>query len=92
MWSFRKKFQGVRIAPRTVFLVKHDGWLELHETEESNSGYCVKLSESSYVLLLPNGKVIGTRLVIGWLPHLNWPEDCRNQFDKLKESLSNANE
>jgi hypothetical protein len=92
MWSFFKKRRSVPLAPRTVFLIKHDKWLELHTAEESNSGYYVKLSESSHILLLSGGRVIGSSLVIGWLPHLNWPADCRDQFDKLKENLANANE
>jgi len=89
MWSFRKRQVSARLAPRTVFLVKHDGWLELHKTEESNSGYCVRLSENSYVLLLTGGRVIGTRSISGWLPHLGWPSDSQDQFTKFKESLAN---
>jgi hypothetical protein len=92
MWLFRKKDKGVPLAPRTVFLIKHDGWVEVHKTERSDSGYCVKLSENNYVInnyviLLSSGKIVGTRSVVGWLPHLGWPQDIGDQFEKLKESF-----
>lgn len=88
MW-FRKKDKGAPLAPRTVFLVKHDKWLELHKAQESNSGWYVELSTGNNVLLLSGGKVVGTSSVQAWFPHQGWPSEVEDQFSKLKESLAN---
>lgn len=81
--------ESVKLAPRTVFLVKHDRWLELHAAQQCDSGWYVELSTNNNVLLLPGGKVISTSLVEAWLPHRGWPADVGDQFTKLKEALAN---
>lgn len=57
-----------------VFLIMYDGKMVIAEAHKTDSGWVARWinNSSEWSLLLPDGKVEGTALVIGWKPYKNW--------------------
>jgi hypothetical protein len=69
-----------RNPKRTVLLEMYDGELRVAEACASDSGWMARwvANDSQWSLLLPGGKVKGTNLVKGWLPHSGWQDERPN--------------
>lgn len=61
-----------------VFLVMYDGDLVVSRATKTQSGYIASWCGDNWSLLLPDGKVRGTRLVREWLPHSNCEDLTKN--------------
>lgn len=78
--SWRALLRGwlpTKEARRTVFLVMYDGDMKIAKAYRTQSGWSARWidNDDQWSVLLPNGKVIGTTLVKGWLPHNGWTGD-----------------
>lgn len=64
-------------SSRKVWLEMHDGKLVVADATLTDAGWVARWinSKDTWSLLLPDGKVRGTSLVIAWLPHTGWNED-----------------